>query len=320
MLPSLSSITSRLRFRQLTLLVALDEAGSLHRAADRLGMTQPGLTKALHEIESTFGAELFQRSPKGVQANELGRCILRYARVIGSDLGHLREELDGVLRGSGGRVAVGTITGALHSVLIGALAQLRQTQPALSIEVREGISSELLGQVNEGRLDLAICRTTVSSQADHFDYEALEDEQVAVAVGLAHPLAKARRVTLAQLVRYRWILYPGSMPLRTLIEREFREAGLELPSYPIETASSLATLLMLKQDPKLVALMAEGTMAFCEEHGIAKRLPLSLRARHEGYGIVTRRGARLSPAATLLAQCLRDTAALGRDEAALSPR
>ncbi|MDD0811062.1 LysR family transcriptional regulator [Curvibacter sp. RS43] len=319
MVPSLSSITSRLRFRQLTLLVALDEWGSLHRAADQLGMTQPGLSKALREIESTFGAELFQRSPQGVQANELGRCILRYARVIASDLGHLREEIDGVLRGSGGRVAVGTITGALHSVLIGALAQLRQTQPALSIEVREGISSELLSQLNEGRLDLAICRTTVSSQADQFDYEALEGEQVALAVGAQHALARAKRVNLAQLARCRWILYPGNMPLRTLVEREFREAGLALPPYPIETASSLATMLMLKQDPQLVAVMAEGTMAFCEEHGIAKRLPLAMRARHEGYGIVTRRGARLSPAAALLAQCLREAASAPGDEAPLSP-
>jgi DNA-binding transcriptional LysR family regulator len=308
MVPSLNSITSRLRFRQLTLLVALDEAGSLHRAADRLGMTQPGLTKALREIESTFGMALFERSPKGVLANELGRCIIRYARVIASDLGHLREEIDGVLRGSGGRVAVGTITGALHSVLIGALAQLRETQPALSIEVREGISSELLNQLNEGRLDLAICRTTVAKQADQFDYEALQDESVAVAVGPRHALAKARRVTLAQLASCRWILYPGNMPLRTLLEREFREAGLGLPPYPIETASSLATMLMLKQDPTLVALMAEGTMAFCEEHRIARRLPLAIHSRHEAYGIVTRRGARLSPAASLLVQCLRDAA------------
>src|SRR5450830_1225565 len=144
--------------------------------------------------------------------------------------------------------------------------------------------------------------------ADQFDYEALQDESVAVAVGPRHALAKARRVTLAQLASCRWILYPGNMPLRTLLEREFREAGLGLPPYPIETASSLATMLMLKQDPTLVALMAEGTMAFCEEHRIARRLPLAIHSRHEAYGIVTRRGARLSPAASLLVQCLRDAA------------
>lgn len=308
MVPSLSSITSRLRFRQLSLLIALEECGSVHKAAERLSMTQPGLTKALREIESTFGTALFVRSPKGVQPNELGLCIIRYARLIDADLGQLREEIDGVLRGGGGRVAVGCITGALHSVLISALSQLRRLQPALAIDVRENISSELLHQINDGRLDLAICRTTVSSQAEQFDYEPLLDEAVAVAVGPQHALAKARRVNLAQVAKCRWILYPGNMPLRHLLEREFMEAGLPLPPYPIETASSLATMLLLKDDPQAVALMASATMDFCEQHQIACRLPLTIRARHEAYGIVTRRGARRSPAADMLIQCLRDAA------------
>ncbi len=308
MLPSLASIASRLKFRQLSLLVALEECGSLHKASQRLAMTQPGLTKALQEIESTFGTALFVRTPHGVQPNEMGRCITRYARLMHADLGNLREEMDGVLRGSGGRLAVGCITGALHSVLMGALARLRQLQPAILVHVRESISIELLNQVNQGTLDLALCRTSVSSHPEHFDYEPLLDEDVAIAVGMHHPLAQAPQVTLEQLVESHWVLYPGSMPLRHLLERELAQAGLSLACHPIETASSLATMLLLKQDPQAVALMATGTMAFCEEHQIARRLPLTLQARHEGFGIATRRGARLSPAATLLAECLRTAA------------
>jgi DNA-binding transcriptional LysR family regulator len=307
-IPSLSSITSRLRFRQLGLLVALEECGSLHRAADRLGMTQPGLTKALREVESTFGAELFVRTKQGVTPNELGRCLIRHARLVDADLEHLREEMNGVLRGSGGRVAVGAITGALHAVLVDALSALRRMQPALSIEIRESTSIDLLNGLTEGRLDVAICRANVSGRGDQFDYEVLMDEQVSVAVGARHALAASRRVTLRQLAKYPWIFYPGNLPLRKLLEREFREAGLDLPSYPIETSSSLATMLMLKDDPRLVALMATATMDFCEAHGIARRLPLAIGSRHEPFGIVTRRGARLSPAAEMLVRCLRTAA------------
>ncbi|QHJ00493.1 LysR family transcriptional regulator [Xylophilus rhododendri] len=308
MIPSLSSISARLRFRQLSLLVALEECGSVNRAAERLNMTQPGLTKALREVESTFGSELFVRTKQGVYPNELGQCLIRHARLMDADLGHLREQMNGVLRGSGGRVAVGAITGALHSVLIDALAELRRLQPALSIEIRESTSLELLNAIDDGRLDLAIGRTTVTSKVEQFDYEPLMDESVSVAVGPRHALAKARRVTLAQLAKYQWIIYPGNMPLRKLLEREFREAGLDLPPYPIETSSSLVTMLMLKEDPRLVALVSSATMDFCEEHQIASRLPLEIRSRHEPFGIVTRRGARLSPAAEMLVQCLRSAA------------
>lgn len=305
MIPTLTSILGRLRFKQLSVLVALEECGSIHRAAERLNMTQPGLTKALHEIESTFGTQLFVRSKAGVLANELGQCVIRYARIQETELGHLRDEMNGVLRGSGGRVAVGAITGALHGVLIEAISRLRVQQPLLSIEVRESASLDLLEWVNEGRLDLAVCRTTVMGSTEQFDYQPLMEEAVAAAVGLKHPLVKARRVNLSQLAKYRWVVYPGNMPLRKFLEQEFRQEGLELPSYPTETASSLATMLMLKQDQNLVALMASATMDFCEEHHIAHRLPLQFSTRNEGFGIVTRRGARLSPAANLLIACMR---------------
>lgn len=310
MLPSVASIASRLRFRQLSLLVALDEHGSLHRASERLAMTQPGLTKALHEIETTFGMPLFVRSAKGIKANELGRCIIRHARLVEADLGHLREEMMGVLRGSGGRLAVGSITGALHSVLVSALTSLRAEQPSLSIEVREGTSLELLAQVEQGRLDLAICRTTVAARPEQFVYEALMEEKVAFAVGPQHPLAKAASVTLEQLVDCRWMIYPAHMPLHSLLEREFREIGLPVPTYTTETASPLVTMLMLKEDANLVALMSQATMDFCTEHQIACQLPLATRSRHEHYGIVTRQGASPSPVAQLLMQRLRELAVL----------
>jgi hypothetical protein len=75
-LPTVDTIVTRLRLKQLRLLIALDEHGSLHRAADEMTLTQPGATKALREIEATFGATFFTRSPQGIQPNELGRCVI----------------------------------------------------------------------------------------------------------------------------------------------------------------------------------------------------------------------------------------------------
>jgi DNA-binding transcriptional LysR family regulator len=308
LLPSLTTIASRLRFRQLALLVALDEHGSLHRASVHLGLTQPGLTKALREIEETFGMSLFQRTSKGMQANEFGKCVIRYGRLARADLGNLREEMAGVLRGTGGRVAVGSITGALHSVLIRALTHLRSREASLSIRVQEGTSLELLEQIEQGRLDLALCRTTVASRPEQFRYEALCEEKLAIAVGPRHPLAKARRVTWAQLAKYRWIFYPSTLPIYSVLEQEFRQAGLPMPLNPTETSSPFVTMLMLKEDPRLVALMSAATMKFCVEHGIACELPLAIQSRHEDYGIVTRLGYSPTPAVSLLMETLRQIA------------
>ncbi len=128
-LPSVGSIVSRLRFRQVALLTALDEQGSLHKAAEVMHMTQPAATKALHEMESALGVTLFDRSTRGIEATELGRCVIRYARLIQSDVANLREELQGMLTGQGGRLSIGTIMGRARCR---ACARSSRTSPSRS--------------------------------------------------------------------------------------------------------------------------------------------------------------------------------------------
>jgi len=306
--PNLQSISARLRFKQIVFLIALEDGGSLHRVAEQLAMTQPGATKMLHEIETTFGARLFERSKRGVQSNELGRCVVRHARLLQSDLAQLREEFTGVLTGKGGRLRGGAIGGALPAVVVPALTRLRESQPALSVNLREDTSAGLLAALDDGRLDLAICRTTVAPEPERYTYEMLCDERVAVAVGPNHPLVRAQRVELSQLARLSWILYPSPMPLRNLLEREFREAGLALPEYTTETSSIFVTILLLQESNHPVALLTAENMDLCVRHGLGHKLPLEIRARTESYGIVTRRDAVLSPAANLMVTALRQVA------------
>ena len=123
-IPSLSSIAARLRLKQLRLLIALDERGSLHKAAEQISISQSGATKALHEVESLLGMPLFERQPQGLVANEMGRCMIRYARLIYSDVEHLREDMLSILRGQGGRLSVGVIMGAVPLLKL-ALTELR---------------------------------------------------------------------------------------------------------------------------------------------------------------------------------------------------
>ena len=299
MIAALPVIVSRLRLKQLRLLIALDEQGSLHRAAEQVSISQPGATKALHEIESTFGAELFTRTSQGIQANDLGRCVIRYARLIQSDLSHLREEMIGILQGHGGRLSVGVIMGAVP-LLMRALGRVRRRQPELAVEIVEDTSARLLGLIDEGRLDLAICRSSVSRRPDAYDCLTLHPEALAIAAHPDHPASGAKSLQLADLRGFSWVVYPANMPMRLLLEREFSEAGLEFPRYPVETASTFTMLSLLQEDPELVAVMPLAVAQFSESFGMIRRLPLALASRSEPYGIITRHGSSLSPAARLL--------------------
>jgi len=304
MLSSLPALVSRLRLKQLRLLIALDECGSLHRAAEQVAITQPGATKALNQIESAFGIRLFTRTSQGLEANDMGRCAIRYARLIHSDLANLREEMLGILQGQGGRLVVGVIMGAVP-LLMRSLARLRQNQPELSIEIVEDTSARLLGLIEQGRLDLAICRTSVSARPDAYDSLPLYREQLKVVASLEHPLAQAESLDLAQLMDYRWIIYPANMPMRLVLEREFSEAGLEFPRYPLETASTFTTLMLLQKDPQAVALMPQEVAETAARFGMLLELPLQLRARSEVFTVVNRHGTPLSAPAKLLLEELR---------------
>lgn len=291
--------------RQLRLLIAIEELGSLHRAAERVSISQPGATKALHEIESTFGMQLFSRTTQGLQPTDLGSCVIRYARLVLGDLAHLREEMLGIIQGHGGHLAVGTIAGSVPLVLR-AVTALRQIQPDISVQIVEDISPRLLKLLDEGRLDLAIARTSGSQQPDAYQCLSLHPEGLALMASSRHRHQRNTALSLADLSQHNWVVYPPGTPMRTVLEREFSEAGLEFPRYPLETSSTFTMLSLLQEDSDLVAVMPNSIACSCEGFGLLRRLPLELQSRNEPYAIIHRRGASLSPLTRLLLEHLRD--------------
>lgn len=299
MTPPLNSIISRLHLKQLRLLVALGEHGSLLKASQQVALTQPGASKSLQEIETTFGTPLFVRTNRGLEPNAVGHCVIRYARLIQTDLAHLRDELVGILRGQGGRVAAGVIMGAVP-LLTDAISALVARQPELSVEIVEDTSAALLGQLDAGRLDLAICRTTITQAPQVYESVKLQDETLAVIANVAHPLRRAKKLTLQELVPYRWVVYRANMPMRLLLEAEFRDCGLRFPQHLLETTSAFATLALLQANPSFVALVSIEVAQFFSHQQMSCILPLDLASRSEPYELITRKGAQVSPAARLL--------------------
>lgn len=285
--------------KQLRLLIALDEHRSLLGAANQVSLTQPGASKALHEIETTFGVPLFHRTNRGLEPNEIGHCVIRYARLMHTDLAHLREEIVGILRGDGGRVSVGVIMGAVP-LITEAVSALVAQHPEMSVEIVEDTSVALLSLIDAGRLDMAVCRTTVSKTPALYDSVILQEETLAVIANATHPLVGAERLTLVDAAGYRWVVYRANMPMRILLEREFVEAGIRFPTNLLETTSAFATLALLQSNPSFVALVSIDVARFFVAHGILHILPISLSSRSEPYELVTRKGSPVSPGSRLL--------------------
>ena len=99
----------RLKLRHLQLFIALEDLRNLHRAAERLGMSQPAASKLLGELEGQLGLALFERHPRGITPNWYGETVIRHARGILSSLHQAGDELNALQAGSAGSVSVGTV-------------------------------------------------------------------------------------------------------------------------------------------------------------------------------------------------------------------
>lgn len=307
MVPTADWIASRLKLRHLRLLIAVEEYGSLVKAAANMAMSQPGATKALQEVEVAVGAPLFERTNRGLTPNALGQCVIRYARLIFQDLSHLRDEMTGILSGHGGHLAVGSIMGAVP-LLTKYLSAFVQQLPNVRVGLVEDTSAHLLELLDNGKLELAICRTSVASREDYYSSQRIWDEKLAVVANASHPLV-GRTAALADLAHSRWIVCANNMPMRRYLEHEFHSQGLPFPSHYIETTSALAIFSLLKSNREFVALLSTDVANLLMKTDSTTVLDVSLSTRSEPYYLVSRADRAMSPTAKLFSAQLTGSSA-----------
>lgn len=292
-------LLNRLRMRQVALMLAIDEEGTLRGAAGQLGLSQPAATKMLHELESALGLPLFERVGRGLRSTQAGERVTGYFRHLRGGMESLNRELQELRAGSAGRLAVGSIMAASPGRLTQALLALRRQWPLLAIEVAVDTSDRLLAQLAEGVLEVVIGRPLAQGDAAHL-FHPVDDEALSVIAARDHPLARARSVPFAALQDHGWVLQPPGSPMRSLIDQEFQAHGLPLPSGLIETGSMLTTMNLVRNSD-LVAVIPEAVARDHAQHGMVRILPCRLRRSLQAYGSLVRRDRPLSaPAAQFL--------------------
>lgn len=221
-----------LEVRHLRALCAIADAGSLHKAARQLGMSQPSLTTQLRRIENSLGAELFARARTGCRPTPLGHTVLSRARPLVAGMATLVAEAKAdAERAAGPRLRIGSTA---SRALGGWLRRLRDRLPGTDISLHMDVSSgELLRMVAGGRLDVAFvhevegCPLTVP---DGLERRVLvEREPQFVSMARDHPAAASPVVALADLAGDRWMVDPTVDGEWDGLRRVLLAAGLNPP-------------------------------------------------------------------------------------------
>ncbi|KQW64923.1 LysR family transcriptional regulator [Variovorax sp. Root411] len=283
--PQVAQVLNRLRMRQVALLLAIDECGTLSAAAKAIGMTQPAATKMLGELEETLGQKLFARVGRLLRINEAGERALLSFRGVRGTLELLQRELYELQLGHAGRLSIGSIMAASPTYLTLALAKLKKQLPLVSVEVEVGTSDRLMEQLDEGGLDVVIGRIPGAASGYHF--LPLSEEPISLVCAPGHPLAKARSLRFERLLQYPWVLQPEGTPMHDAIIQEFQAHHTSLPPGLLETSSTLITVHLVSRTEMIAALPQSVAKGF-QKHRMLDLLRYELRNRLASYGSITR--------------------------------
>lgn len=197
-----------MELRQLKYLVALAEELNFGRAAERLHISQPPLTRQIQQLESDVGARLFTRGPRGVELTEAGIALLEDARRILGLVGVARERTTKYGQGRIGRLDVGIFGSAILNHIPRLLLQFRQRYPEVQIALHELTKADQIAALREKRLTIGFNRH-VAVEADIM-VETVFLEPLLVALHSKHPLARHKAIRIAEVIDEPLILYPSN--------------------------------------------------------------------------------------------------------------
>lgn len=292
-------LDGRLKIRHLTMVVTVAQTGTVIAAAKQLNITQPVVTRALHEVEEILGVSLFDRGPKGVTLTAYGETFLLHARSVLAQLRSAGNQIELMTRAELGTVTVGTHLAGSNLLLPQAIALVKETQPLLTIVVREATPDVLLAGLQAGEIDLVVGRL-VAEPAAGVTQERLYMEPISIVARKGHRVHELGDVTLHDLAKHPWVLPVDQTSLRTELEEAFLAEGVPLPDDRVECTSILTLRQLLLVTDALAAL----PMLIGREDPELELVRVPLPSIRRSVGVSFPRSHPLSPGAAALLEAM----------------
>lgn len=305
--------------RHLLQIAAIVECGSFSAAAERLGTSQPALSRTISIIERRAGLVLFDRNSRPPKPTEAGLTLAAQGRAIRQASDHASEALRRLTRGDFGRIRVGAPPFLCDHLLSGLIAEFLQRHPGVRIELVpdfiEGLQERLLAD----QIDMIVGAITVVDRSLPFDIERLLDDSNVVVCRMGHPLARARHIRSSDLAKSSWISHSAASTLHADMQAALTAAGVNKINFCFESQSAGAVLRVLLSTDCLT-MLPQNAAAQLASRGQVRILPFSHTSPSRPIGLVTHSGREPAAAQTSLIRYLRERLTSGADKASTGKR
>lgn len=306
--PRLQRAVSRIKLRHLNVLMAVAQSGSMAKAAERLAITQPVISKAIADLENTVGVRLLDRNPQGVQLTMYGEALLKRSAALFNDLRASLNELESLADPSAGELRIGTTEPMTAGLLSAIIDRLTTRYPRLRFHVILGDPVVMQRrELPERDIDLFIGRLPSEDSRDDIATEVLAEEQAFVVAAVQHPLTRRRKIGMDEMVDERWAFPPSDSFAGELIAHIFRASGLEVPATSVR-AHSIQLQAALVATGRFLAILPGTLLQFSGERMGLAVLRVDMPVQPWLVGIATLKNRTLNPAAQLFVECAREVA------------
>jgi len=215
-------------FQDLETFLAVMDAASFHNAATRLNMSQPAVTRRIQKLEEVLGSALFERSTRTVKPTLAAKRLQARAEAMLDSAEEttlaMRDESVAFAHQQSAVVTVAMIPSAVTPLLIPAIRTLQQKAERIRLRLLDRAANEVAEAVSQGDADFGIC--SLGSLEPNTDFEALFDDEIALALPSDHRLARPARIEWSNLTDERLILPARGTGNRLLIDDAMARARL----------------------------------------------------------------------------------------------
>ena len=285
--------------RRLKALIAVSEAHSVARAATRLHVSQPAVTKSIRELERDLGASLFERTAGGMVLTKAGDAMVRHAKLAFAELSLAEDEIAALSGQAAGRVTIGALPFARTRLVPLAVTRLTARHPDLQISIADGEFSAMVEPLRSGDLDYVVGALRADGLPKDLTQVTLFHDPLAVVARRGHRLASRTRLTAKDMTDTGWVLPPEGAPMRRLFDSYLQRSKLPSPNHVIETPSLVSMRAILMESDRL-GVISQHRVYYEMQAGQLTTLPLDLRKTARPIGVIMRTHGSLSAAAKLL--------------------
>jgi len=290
--------------RHLTCFVAIAQERTLARAAERLHVSQPAVSKTLSELERLAGRQLVERGRAGTQLTPAGEEFLRHATEATRAVDAAAVALSPIRTAVLPSLVVASLYTVAGGLLAQATARLRVRRPEARVTIRMSHNPELLAAVKSGEADLAIGRMAEPDMMRGISFELLYAESLAVVTRPGHALLRRAAVAPRDLLDYPLVIPEAGTAPRLAAEGIFTASGISFGVGYTETqSSSLARFLAVASDA--VWITPRHAVQLDLDNGWLAAVPVPVPPAAEPVGLLTRSGDRPGELASELISILR---------------